>query len=194
MPSYVIYRNTEQMFDTTAPLEFLPPKDSDELFFALREKYPHLGSHSERMREAVIEFLLEEQATELQLATPHTNTTNETPPWPTFQSMSSDSSTWSSPETLALSTPSFGSSPMPYPYPQAPKLSRQDSTVSSATATQGEQSPPALEQMTSVFSLSESAQPKQRIRRKMTEAEKAEYRKRRSLKACDKCAKRKRKV
>ena len=48
--------------------------------------------------------------------------------------------------------------------------------------------------MTSVFSLSTSEQPKQRIRRKMTEAEKVEYRKRRIVKACDKCSKRKRKV
>jgi hypothetical protein len=48
--------------------------------------------------------------------------------------------------------------------------------------------------MTSVFSLSTSEQPKQRVRRKMTEAEKVEYRKRRIVKACDKCSKRKRKV
>nr|POF01043.1 hypothetical protein CFP56_20991 [Quercus suber] len=54
--------------------------------------------------------------------------------------------------------------------------------------------PAALEQMTGVFSLSTTAQPKQRVRRKMTEDEKAEYRARRIVKACDKCARRKRKV
>jgi hypothetical protein len=48
--------------------------------------------------------------------------------------------------------------------------------------------------MTSVFSLSTSEQPKQRMRRKMTESEKIEYRKRRIVKACDTCSKRKRKV
>lgn len=47
--------------------------------------------------------------------------------------------------------------------------------------------------MTSVFSLSSQTQPKTRVRRKMTETEKIEYRKRRIVKACDKCAKRKRK-
>jgi len=54
-------------------------------------------------------------------------------------------------------------------------------------------SPPALEQMTGVFSISSTDQPKQRVRRKMTEAEKIDYRKRRMVKACEKCQKRKRK-
>ena len=53
--------------------------------------------------------------------------------------------------------------------------------------------PKSLDQMTGVFSLATTSQPKQRIRRKMTDAEKIEYRKRRIVKACDKCAQRKRK-
>jgi hypothetical protein len=48
--------------------------------------------------------------------------------------------------------------------------------------------------MTSVFSLSTTEQPKQRVRRKMTPDEKADYRKRRIVKACESCSKRKRKV
>lgn len=72
-------------------------------------------------------------------------------------------------------------------------MSRQPSVAGPPT-TPSNTTPPALEQMTGVFSLSDSTQPKQRVRRKMTEAEKMEYRKRRIIKACDKCSKRKRKV
>ena len=189
MDSYVIYRDIPPgQFDPTAALVFLPPKDSDELFDALRVKYPHLKTHSERMREAVFEFLLQERQLEQQFPTAQTMDSTGTSPWQaSFQSFSSGSSTWSSPDT----TPTFGDSPQSFP--QTPNLSRQYSTATTASASNGP-SPPALEQMTRVFSLSDSRQPKQCVRRKMTEAEKIEYRKRRMVKACDKCAKRKRKV
>ncbi|KAK3686271.1 hypothetical protein LTR37_019994 [Vermiconidia calcicola] len=195
MPSYIIYRDVTagQSMDPTAPLAFFPPKDSDELFDALRTKYPHLRTHSERMRDAVLEFLLEETQLPLapmeQLPTPQTGHSATTSPWQaSMQSMSSDSSTWSSPDMLGLATPSFGNSPQP----QAPSLTRYTSTATTSTGT-SESTPPAIDQMTGVFSLSEATQPKQRVRRKMTEAEKVEYRKRRIVKACDKCSKRKRK-
>lgn len=195
MPSYIICRDTQpgQPIDPTAPLVFFPPKDSDELFDALRMKYPTLRTHSERMGQAVIEFLMEEQQLPQmpvdQLPTPTTANSMMTSPWETsMQSMSSDASTWSSPELFDLATPTFGNSPQP----QAQTLSRQQSTATSTTAASNP-TPPALEQMTGVFSLSDAAQPKQRVRRKMTEAEKVEYRKRRIVKACEKCSKRKRK-
>ncbi|KAK3684367.1 hypothetical protein LTR37_020343 [Vermiconidia calcicola] len=195
MPSYIIYRDVTagQSIDPTAPLAFFPPKDSDELFDALRTKYPHLRTHSERMRDAVLEFLLEETQLPLapmeQLPTPQTAHSTTTSPWQaSMQSMSSDSSTWSSPDLLGLATPSFGNSPQP----QAPSLTRYSSTATTSTGT-SESTPPAIDQMTGVFSLSEATQPKQRVRRKMTEAEKVEYRKRRIVKACDKCSRRKRK-
>lgn len=192
MPTYVIYRETQpgQPFDPAAQLGFWPAKGSDELFDALRVKYPQYGSHAERMRQAVIEFLMEEQSMQTeQLPTPQTANSTMTSPWQaSMQSMSSDTSTWSSPELFDLATPSFGNSPQP----QAIPLSRQQSTATS-TANTTNSTPPAIEQMTGVFSLSDAAQPKQRVRRKMTEAEKVEYRKRRIVKACDKCSKRKRK-
>ncbi len=194
MPAYIIYRDipTGQPMDLTAPLAFFPAKDSDELFDALRTSFPHLKSHSERMGQAVIEYLLDEtmipQGAE-QLPTPLTANSVNVSPWEASMQSMSDSSTWSSPDMLGLATPSFGNSPAPqYLEP----MTRQ-STMSIPAASQGESSPPALEQMTGVFSLSDSTQPKQRVRRKMTEAEKAEYRKRRIVKACDKCSKRKRK-
>jgi hypothetical protein len=190
MPSYIICRDTQpgQPINPTAQLVFYPPKDSDELFDALRTKYPHLKTHSERMREAVIQFLVEEQQVP-QIPTPTTANSTLTSPWQaSMQSMSSGSSTWSSPELFDLATPTFGNSPQPQTQP----LSRQQSVATTATVPSNP-TPPAIEQMTGVFSLSDAAQPKQRVRRKMTEAEKIEYRKRRIVKACDKCSKRKRK-
>ena len=157
MPSYYIYRNEQagQPFDPTS-LVFVPPKDSDELFDALRVEFPHLKSHSERMREAVISFLVNEVPTDhilneplqaQQLPTPQTMRSTTTSPWqPSFTSISSDSSTWSSPEDFELATPTFGESPLPQP------VNRQMSAATSTVAS-NESSPPALEQMTGVFSL-----------------------------------------
>lgn len=180
--------------DPCATLQFFPAKDSDELFFALKTAYPLAKTHSERMRNAVIDFLIkerdEEQArSQMPFPVDASSTFESTTasPWSTFPSVSS-SSTLSSPDLIDLATPaSFTSPPMPT-MPSMPSMNRQPSQASSNSA-----STPAIDQMTSVFSLSDHAQPKTRIRRKMTESEKAEYRKRRLVKACDKCSKRKRK-
>ena len=203
---YFIYRDTQpgQPFDPTSPPVFFPPKDSDELFDALRAKYPHTKTHSERMRDAIIEFLLNERETEqMQASTSPAASFNEgaaatpwqAPSWPSVVS-SGTASTFSSPDTLDLATPSFGMSP----FPQSVQPNRHPSMAASTAATSpgatenaSDLSPPALEQMTGVFSISSTDQPKQRVRRKMTEAEKIDYRKRRMVKACEKCQKRKRK-
>lgn len=187
VPTFMVYRDTPagEPFDPTSPLLFFPPKGSDELFDALRIAFPHVKTHSERMRDAMIQYLLQERQDE-QLASPTaTMDTTTTTVWP---AMSSDSnSTWSSPELLNFPTPeaSFSNSPQ-----LAPQLSRQTSI---ATSSRASPTGPSIDQMTNVFCLSTSSQPKQRVRRKMTDSEKAEYRKRRIVKACDKCAKRKRK-
>lgn len=107
--------------------------------------------------------------------------TTESPWWP---SMDSTASTLSSPDLLNLATPASMSS-----Y-QAPTMSRQNSSSQSGSS---QKAKPGLEEMTGVFSLSSTSQPKTRVRRKMTESEKLEYRKRRIVKACDSCSKRKRK-
>lgn len=190
-PTYIIYRDVPQgeLYDPTAPLAFFPPKDSDDLFDALRAKYPHLKSHSERMRDATIEFLLEERQAESMSATVspampslYESVTDQSPwqqSWP-----SASMTTLSSPDMTNFATPALENSPK-----QVPQMTRQQSTAASSSS-----QTPAIDQMTSVFSLSSVEQPKQRVRRKMTEAEKVEYRKRRIVKACDKCSKRKRKV
>ncbi|EME46552.1 hypothetical protein DOTSEDRAFT_87081 [Dothistroma septosporum NZE10] len=184
VPAYVVYRDIPagEPFDPALPLVFFPPKGSDELFDALRIAFPLVKSHSERMREAVIAFLLGERQDDQSQASPAT--TMDTVPT-TRPSMSSEcASLHSTPESLNYATPASFDSPQPY----ASQLTRQAST-----ATSSQPSPPSLDAMTGVFSLSTSALPKQRVRRKMTAAEKIEYRKRRIVKACEKCAKRKRK-
>ena len=193
MPTYFIYRDIppDHPFDSSATLVFVPPKDSDELFDALRVKYPHLRSHSERTREAVIEFLLDEplmpHPAPLQHSTSQVMDPTLASPWlESFPSMSSEASTWGTPETMDLMSPIFGNSPQPH----TQQLTRQTSTTASTAAS----SPPAMEEMTGMFHLSNSTQQKQRTRRKMTEAEKKDYRLRREVKACEKCSKRKRKV
>lgn len=50
--------------DPTGNLEFIPAKDSDELYEALKESFPQFRTHKERMREAVIEFHLQERDAE----------------------------------------------------------------------------------------------------------------------------------
>ncbi|TIA56175.1 hypothetical protein D6C77_07072 [Aureobasidium pullulans] len=189
MAGYFIYRSGEQA-DPTA-LEFCPPKGSDELFFALKVAYPHVKTHSDRMRNAVIEFLKQELAEEQTMAAsaiPMDSDLNydlsTESPWSSWPSMDSTTSTLSSPDLLNLATPASMTSSY------APTMSRQNS---SSQANTSQKAKPGLEEMTGVFSLSSTSQPKTRVRRKMTESEKLEYRKRRIVKACDSCSKRKRK-
>ncbi|KAK5999638.1 hypothetical protein QM012_005295 [Aureobasidium pullulans] len=188
MVGYFIYRSSEQA-DPTA-LEFCPPKGSDELFFALKTAFPHVKTHSDRMRNAVIEFLKQELNDEQsQMTTPvipleadlSYDVPTESPWWP---SMDSTASTLSSPDLFNMATPASMSSS------HAPTMSRQNSSSQPSTT---QKAKPGLEEMTGVFSLSSTSQPKTRVRRKMTEAEKLEYRKRRIVKACESCSKRKRK-
>ncbi|THY16411.1 hypothetical protein D6D01_07708 [Aureobasidium pullulans] len=189
MAGYFIYRSGEQA-DPTA-LEFCPPKGSDELFFALKVAYPHVKTHSDRMRNAVIEFLKQELTDEQTMAAPAIPMDSDLnydlsaeSPWSSWPSMDSTTSTLSSPDLLNLATPASMTSSY------APTMSRQNS---SSQANTSQKAKPGLEEMTGVFSLSSTSQPKTRVRRKMTESEKLEYRKRRIVKACDSCSKRKRK-
>jgi hypothetical protein len=143
------------------------------------------------MRNAVIEFLKQELTEEQNqmAATPvipmeadlSFDVSTESPWWP---SMDSTTSTLSSPDLFNLATPASMSSS------QAPTMSRQNSSSQPSTS---QKAKPGLEDMTGVFSLSSTSQPKTRVRRKMTESEKLDYRKRRIVKACDSCSKRKRK-
>lgn len=194
-PAYVVYRDISngEPSDPTSPLLFFPPKGSDELFDALRTAFPHLKSHSERMRDAIIQFLLEERQEELLRTSPAQTMDGTAPTTTTWLSASSSSSSSSSASTSVLSSPDLLDFATPSSLATSPQTLLPQLTRTASVAASSQASPPSLDQMTGVFSLSAESQPKQRMRRKMTEAEKVEYRKRRIVKACDKCAKRKRK-
>lgn len=185
MPTYMIYRDVRpgEPFDPTAPLHFFPPKESDELFYALSYAFPHLQTHSERLRDATIKFLLEEQQAYSSTAPPTKRPTQS-------------SSRASASSSTSTSQVSFDRSNV---WNHATVGTKGKFKHSGSSQSNSQSSPlvtkdmPPQEDMTGVFSIS-SAQPKQHQRRKMTEKEKAEYRRRRETKACDKCAKRKRKV
>jgi hypothetical protein len=136
------------------------------------------------MRDAIIDFLLEERAAESFQTSPALTVDPSTVSW-TSASSGAMSSFFNSPDNYAIPTPaSLEQSPLP----EAPI-----GDYSAFTPGPVDRSPQSLDAMTGVFSVSTGAQPKQRTRRKMTEAEKVDYRNRRIAKACDKCAKRKRK-
>ncbi|KAF1989579.1 hypothetical protein K402DRAFT_451791 [Aulographum hederae CBS 113979] len=158
--------------DPCAPLEFFPPKESDELYEALKSTFPHVMTHKERMRDAVIQFHLEERAEEQRQASgPQPNHFSASPSF-----TNSNSDYLPSPESLLSST--FAA-----PSPATDYLSMPASSTT----------PPALQEMTSVWSISNKPQSKPRSRRTMTEAEKKEYKKRRIAGACESCRRRRRK-
>ena len=150
--------------DPAAPLEFYPPKGSDELHDALKRAYPHLPSLQARMRQAVIEFYLREQD-------PYAELLHYTP-------MSVSPSHLSSNEFSSIST---ADTPPPM-----------KSTPSSSDATSS--STPSQQDLMNVWTLSNSTQTKIHKRRNMTAEEKIKYKAKRLAGACNDCRRRRRKV
>ncbi|KAF1814091.1 hypothetical protein P152DRAFT_472856 [Eremomyces bilateralis CBS 781.70] len=235
--NFVVYRaslDPADPYDACAPLEFYPERDSDELFEALREAFPHVRTHKERVRDAVIEYLLMEKeelrkqedttmpsASNFDFAmfpTPTDSFTEAGPSNPLgsmdifpqssnmIPSLSADGfeldlsltspsdSFLSSPDSfLTFTTPDMTplmSAPFDsFPSDDASRSVSQASSVAgpSASAT------PAMEQLTTVWSISSEPQPKRRSRRAMTEDEKKAYRKKRVVGACAECRRKRRK-
>lgn len=169
----------EATYDAFAKLVFEPPLESDELFDALREAYPSLKTHTERKKQAVLDFLMEErQAIEQEITAfvqqtgtpaPQTDISYSTRPSPAFSAASS----------LDLR-----------------KLSTSNSASSSSSSNRSAGSSPetmSLKDMTSVWTAAGHGKPKIHTRRSMTTKEKEEYRRRRQMKACKECRSRKRK-
>jgi hypothetical protein len=66
IPPFTVSRKTaneESKDDPFATLEFSPPRDSDELFDALRIYYPDLKTHKDRLFRAAIDFFTAEKNT-----------------------------------------------------------------------------------------------------------------------------------
>ncbi|KAF2091888.1 hypothetical protein K490DRAFT_61325 [Saccharata proteae CBS 121410] len=166
----------DQPHDPFAKLIFEPSLESDELFDALRVSYPALKTHTERKKQAVLDFFMEERrAIDFDMSA-FVQQTNAPTPAPV-----------DTPEGTKVSTP----------YSQYSYVDQRTSSSSSASASSQSagSSPevPALKEMTSVWSAAPNAQPKIHTRRTMTSQEKEEYRQRRKMKACKECRVRKRK-
>src|ERR1700712_5141574 len=85
-----VSRKFNQTDDGLEPFEWQPSKDSDELFEALKLAFPRGKTHRSRMREALIELLVQEceaerdtrkipQPIEPHLSTESTTTKHDSP-------------------------------------------------------------------------------------------------------------------
>lgn len=164
-------------FDPFAKLVFEPALESDELFDALRESYPALKTHTERKKQAVLDFLMEERRAIEQEITAFVQHTGTPAPQPEACCSARPSPVFSTSSSLDLR-----------------KLSTSNSSSSSSTRSAGS-SPEtlSLKDMTSVWTAAGHGKPKIHTRRSMTTKEKEEYRRRRQMKACKECRSRKRK-
>lgn len=170
----------EAPYDAFAKLVFQPPLESDELFDALRETYPGLKTHTERKKQAVLDFLMEErQAVEQEITAFVQQMGTPAPP--------SEVASYSTRHSPAYSAASSTHSDLR-------KLSTSNSSSSSSGRSAGS-SPEtmSLKDMTSVWTAAGHGKPKIHTRRSMTTREKEEYRRRRQMKACKECRSRKRK-
>ncbi|TKA71327.1 hypothetical protein B0A49_05371 [Cryomyces minteri] len=176
---------TGNSYHPTVPLQFDPPKGSDELFFALMIAYPQGPTHSERMRAAVIDFLMNEKTAEdfAETAAVFDHSKSDSPSYSSQSTFGDSSFLGSLPNSTTSNSPSNENRFTDHQASKAPPTDVGPSVNPT----------PSLQTMTSVWSVSEKVQPKMRSRRKMTEHEKVEYRQRRVMRACENCSKRKRK-
>ncbi|KAF2145213.1 uncharacterized protein K452DRAFT_136383 [Aplosporella prunicola CBS 121167] len=158
-------------YDPFAKLVFEPSIESDELFDALRDAYPALKTHTERKKQAVLDFLMEERQAIDHEITAFVQQTGTAVPTATSTPYSAPSVT----DGRKSSTSASSSSP-------------------SASSRSGGSSPEmmTLKDMTNVWTAN-GDKPKIHTRRSMTTKEKEEYRRRRQMKACKECRSRKRK-
>ncbi|KAK8167795.1 hypothetical protein IWX90DRAFT_412514 [Phyllosticta citrichinensis] len=165
--------------DPFTKLVFEPALESDELFDALREAYPAVKTHTERKKQAVLDFLMDERQAIEQEITAFVHGTGAAAPVDAAFNPQDDASPLNPPSVRNPST----------------SYSGDESFSSSAAPSSAESSPEtlSLKQMTSVWTASGDAPPKIHHRRSMTTKEKEEYRKRRQMKACQDCRSRKRK-
>lgn len=184
-PLYSIYRDNPPgvRYDLQAPILFSPPEGSDALFDGLRQAFPHIPAHGERFQEATLRFIIEERDAGLGVEAEDED----------FAWTSAALQDWFlapvDTELTIFSEPDLAADRRPQDSSRSTTHSRSSSATYSQTS-----GTPSQAELSSVFSLTSSAPPRQYTRRKMTEEEKQAYRQRRRVKACEKCARDKRKV
>ncbi|KIW01514.1 uncharacterized protein PV09_06992 [Verruconis gallopava] len=177
-------------YDPVAGIEWRPPKDSDELFEALKKAFPTRKTHRERMCEALVQFL----AAELGNASP--------------ESAADVPEKRKTVDKVKSATQSYQDSKRPLFRMHAPCLEQNGSGASAKKATSNHQAGKSSangmddvaakkskdwEDMTVVWKSDLGLTKGARPRRTMTEEERTDYRMRRVRGACVACKRKKRK-
>jgi hypothetical protein len=175
--NFRIFRTTDQADDALDSFQWEPPKDSDELFMALKAAFPRGKTHRVRMREALIEFLVQEcelERDDRQAIMPREH--------PSHNTLLNGGSAQRNGTTGPLSVASHKSQ----------TLSNGSSSV--AKVPYRKRLPKDWDGMTVVWTRKDGVIRKPGPKRMMTEQERADYQSRRAQGACAVCRKKKRKV
>jgi hypothetical protein len=173
-----VSRKSDQTDDVIESFEWQPSKDSDELFEALKLAFPRGKTHRSRMREALIELLVQECEAEQdtrkipQPIEPHLSTESTTTKHNSPQDDFAKAILIVPPSSQSLG-PGLGAVTK---VPQRKKL------------------PKDWDDMTVVWTTRDGVIRRSGLKRTMTEQERAEYQLRRAQGACSVCKKKKRKV
>ena len=181
---YRISRKPDQPDDSLDSFEWQPPKESDELYEALKGAFPKGTTHRYRMRDALIDFLLQEREGERESQKIFV---------PTVKGPTSRTQSIRSGDKDKLHQNSLhGSEPKPrdtsHGGPTPPETPDDPSQVPR------KKKPKDWDNMTVVWTSESGLARAPRPKRTMTEEEKKDYQLRRVRGACVSCKKRKRKV
>ncbi|KAE9974699.1 hypothetical protein BLS_002944 [Venturia inaequalis] len=174
--SFRVWRKSDQADEALESFEWDPPKDSDDLFEALKTAYPKGKTHRSRMRKALIEFLIQECETDR----------DETQPNPSPRSHTSSECTPGELESRQDNEDSI----LP-----AAAMAKSSVLTSSAVAKvpRRRRSPKDWDDMTVVWTAKDGLLRNTGPKRTMTEQEKAEYQLRRAQGASVICRRKTRK-
>ena len=183
---YRIFRKPDQADDSLDSFEWQPPKESDELYEALKSAFPKGTTHRYRMRDALIDFLLQERETERE---------SQRISVPTAKSIGhgTQANTSSERPKLQQNSPSDSET-------RPRGTAHEDSTSPPLETTDGLSPVPRKKKtkdwdnMTVVWTSESGLARAPRPKRTMTDEERREYQLRRVRGACVSCKKRKRKV
>lgn len=171
-------RKTDQADDALKSFEWQPSKDSDELFEALKLTFPKGRTHRARMREALIELLVQECEAE--------RDTRQGPPPPELDLSTESTTTEDKVQQNGLTE-------------AASSVSRTSQTSAHrpdtvAKVPHRKRLPKDWDDMTVVWTSEDGILRKSGPKRTMTDQERADYQLRRLQGACAVCRKKKRKV
>jgi hypothetical protein len=181
---YRISRKPDQADDSLDSFEWEPPKESDELYEALKAAFPRGTTHRSRMRDALIDFLIQEREAEREpqrIAVPVAK--NHVQSKGPARASRDNNLSQTCPRGLnSISQVSTNGGPTPPESPDGPSQACR------------KKKPKDWDNMTVVWTSETGLARAPRPKRTMTEEERKDYQLRRVRGACVSCKKRKRKV